>query len=76
MDPNYPAFPCDETANINQQTGMSLREYFAAKAMQGLLAAYAGKELLLPSDETAARKAVAYADALIAELNKPKEGAS
>ena len=35
-----PAFPTD----INTvQYGMTLRDYFAAKAMQGMLAAYQGK---------------------------------
>ncbi len=37
-----PAFPCDLTMYdqeiVNQFQGMTLRDYFAAKAMQGLLA--------------------------------------
>jgi hypothetical protein len=32
-----PAFPVPNDANVNGQMGMSLRDYFAAKAMQGLL---------------------------------------
>jgi hypothetical protein len=32
-----PAFPCP-TISIGQHQGMTLRDYFAAKAMQGLLA--------------------------------------
>ena len=39
-----PAFPCP-TISIGQHQGMTLRDYFAAKAMQGLLAS-------LPSDTT------------------------
>lgn len=43
-------------------TGLSKREYFAAMALQGLLIAQGNQAK--PCD------AVAYADALIAELNK------
>ena len=32
-----PAFPCP-TISIGQHQGMTLRDYFAAKAMQGLIA--------------------------------------
>jgi len=32
-----PAFPCP-TISIGQHQGMTLRDYFAAKAMQGLVA--------------------------------------
>lgn len=32
-----PAFPVHETANINEQEGMTLRDYFAAKAMAAIL---------------------------------------
>ena len=33
-----PAFPVPNDANVNDQEGMTLRDYFASKAMQGLLA--------------------------------------
>ena len=33
-----PAFPCPETERHYKDEGMTLRDYFAAKAMQGLLA--------------------------------------
>jgi hypothetical protein len=33
-----PAFPVPNDANVNHQEGMTLRDYFAAKAMEGLLA--------------------------------------
>ena len=33
-----PAFPVDESALIHNLQGMTLRDYFAAKAMQGMLA--------------------------------------
>jgi len=48
---NIPAFPCDLTPyeeDVKQLcNGMTLRDYFAAKAMQGLLAADTG--FTLPS---------------------------
>ena len=37
---NPPAFPCDDTHSDFQ--GASLRDYFAGKALEGWLAAYAG----------------------------------
>jgi hypothetical protein len=66
--------------------GMSLRGYFAAKAMQGLLSQEQGRwELMLEAANDEAKKrgekrtvaslvalfAVGYADALIAELEHP-----
>jgi hypothetical protein len=48
------------------QLGISKREYFAAKALQGVLADAEG---MTTSDIVAC--AVNLADALIAELNKP-----
>jgi len=48
--------------------GLTKREYFAAKAMQGMLATrdYIGTEYAKPC----AKFAVTYADALLAELEK------
>ena len=69
-----PAFPTygEVHSFTNQFVGHSLvggltkREYFAAKAMQGLLAAvYSSK-----GSTTISENAVSYADALIAELKK------
>lgn len=48
------------------QSGMSMRAYFAGKAMQGLCAALGVAE----RDEEIARMAVRRADALIAELER------
>lgn len=48
-----------------------IRVTLAGMAMQGVLAAYADPEEDLPSSGRAAKLAVDYADALIAELNKP-----
>lgn len=60
----------------DQQSGLNLREYFAAKALQGLLAnprfettsIALGEKILLHSDF--AREAVDLADALIKALNQ------
>lgn len=48
-------------------TGLTKREYFAAMAMQGLLANYGSSYSVQNTME-----AVYMADALIEELNKPK----
>jgi len=67
--PNEPAYPfvvpdCGCGDAITRDSGMTKRELFAAMAMQGM--AIDGE---LPYD-SAARMAVKYADALIAELAK------
>ena len=51
-------------------TGLTKREYFAAMAMQGLLAGNASDSI-----EDASKYAVKAADALIEELNKTKQDA-
>lgn len=66
-----PAFPMQEfssTVGANEQAhyGMSLRAYFAGKACAGRSADKEG------SFASRAKWCVQMADALIAELNKPK----
>ena len=63
------AFYTDEYGIDAPQEGLTKREYFAAMAMQGLLANDSG---LITSK---ARDAVKAADALIEELNKTKQDA-
>lgn len=58
------AFPATEDST----TGLSKREYFAGRALQGIIS----KPHQLEVEEVAAI-AVKYADALISALNKPKE---
>jgi hypothetical protein len=53
--------------------GLTIREHFAAMAMQGLLAA--GEDSGYPTERNV-RKAIEYADALIAELAKARGEAS
>jgi hypothetical protein len=36
QDNGGPAFPVPNDANVNDQEGMTLRDYFAAKAMQAM----------------------------------------
>lgn len=61
-DTGGPAFPT--SAHTWHYEGMTLRDYFAAKAMQGLLAG----EYNVP--DVFAEWAYKYADALLAERNK------
>jgi hypothetical protein len=56
-----------DPVSITDQYGLTKREYFAAIAMQGLLADT--KDILYPIIQVA-KDAVNYADALIEELNK------
>lgn len=60
------AFPAD--AHTHTDGGLTKREYFAAMAMQAYVNNYYGEE-----DETMqAIRSVKMADALLAELDKPK----
>jgi hypothetical protein len=63
-----PAFPV-ENVHIWQGHGMSLRDYFAAKAMQGLVAQSMGTALLSPAEDAAA-----YAYAMANAMLKAREG--
>ncbi len=58
--PDHDAFGSDNTC------GLTKREYFAALALQGVLASCVNAD---PHADTAATMAVEYADALIAALN-------
>ena len=58
-----PAFPSTITDDSLHVGGMSLRDYFAAKAMQGLFAAGGG---VTRGAEEWARLAYAMADAMLA----------
>ena len=62
-----PAFPVP--VGVGADEGMTLRDYFAAKAMQGLLAQSQGTALGSPV-EKAAEYAYAMADAMLKERMK------
>lgn len=57
------AFPMHE--RDDGLCGMSLRDYFAAKALAGMLAAYSGPDCTFPEQHMAARRAYEYADAML-----------
>jgi len=60
---NANAFPqAKEDLNVDSEYGLTKREYFAAMALQGLLAN--------PNISVVTSDAVIYADRLIEELNK------
>lgn len=75
-----PAFPTSPTGVLNNQGdtygGLTKREYFAAKAMQGMLGSFS-----YPISEWVDKHTIPiivsgafrYADAMIAELEKEKE---
>lgn len=65
-DPNASAF-----ANGYEDPGLTVREYFAAMAMQGILA---NEHISNLTAEHVAIDAVKCADYLIAELNSPPKG--
>jgi hypothetical protein len=58
-----PAFPVGLEAFGEDKTGMTLRDYFAAKAMQGFM----GSSWNVKSFEDMARKAYQLADAMMKE---------
>ena len=59
-----------------EQPGLSIREYFAGLAMQGILAANSGQLCIearrskVEPEDAVARTSVFFADALIAALNE------
>jgi hypothetical protein len=67
MNPNSPAFPLGIESGYEPDKGLLKREYFAALAMQGLLA---NPHSYGCSAATIAADSVKNADALIAELSK------
>lgn len=60
-----PAFPVADHPSLSVDTGMSLRDYFAAKALQGLLAAQIHGFNDSPSNGPFASMAYEMADAML-----------
>lgn len=52
-----------------QRAPISRRDYFAAAALTGIIAAHGYHEVDMPREDTAARWALQYADQLIAYLD-------
>ena len=70
-----PAFPMqaimgsDGYVAVARQDGMTLRDYFAAAALQGMLASFAG--MSLPSESsTLSKDSYKLADAMLAERDR------
>lgn len=58
---------------LNSRSGISIRDYFAAKALQGLIANPTEFSVVLDEEtveEYAAKLAYQYSDAMLAERNK------
>lgn len=72
---NEPAMPLDydlaDTTTRVIALGLTIRQHFAAIAMQGFIASFGGHDLTHIDD--IAHDSVMAADALIAELNKTEK---
>lgn len=66
--------PYYEPEDYRIHRGMSRRDYFAAAALTGIIASHTGIQAM-PDEDEAASDARAYADALIAELDKEVDNA-
>lgn len=64
------AFPAD-SREARTFAGLSVREHFAAMAMQGLIA---GHSCMRDDQQLAAHWAVVHADALLAAFQRPQRG--
>ena len=67
------AFPFLANQGFTESTehlGMTLRDYFAASALQGIIAAHAGPDINLPMAYKATTNAYEYADAMLAVREK------
>ncbi len=62
------AFQCSYDAPDG--AGITMRDYFAAKALCGLIASYAVPGVGLPNAEIAAQHSYEYADAMLKEREK------
>lgn len=71
-----PAFPCEQhetqegTWNQTFEPGMSLRDWFAGMALQGLASATDASGAWTGADPTVANQAYRIADAMLAERAK------
>ena len=72
--PAFPAIEIQEYGSMASEeihTGMSLRQYYAGKALQGVIVAIMSQENHRWSSGDFASEAVEIADAMLAELDKP-----
>lgn len=61
----FPATAYDDNGQMSQ--GMSLRDYFAAKAMQATVQAWIARSIYPHTDDDVARNAYAIADSMLKE---------
>ncbi len=64
----WPAFPCNSPDGVDSFSGITVREYFAAKAMQSLI--ISTQDISFVTPEILVAEACNYADALLKELDK------
>jgi hypothetical protein len=76
-----PAFPGYEIFTDGERSfaghphgGMKLRDWLAGHALAGYLAAFGVENVSLPGWASAAKSAYGYADAMLAERDRKKEG--
>lgn len=85
IDDGGPAFPVDGLRDnngniVHRAEGMSRRDYFAAKALPALIACFDAQDLddcankSEAPEQLVARRAYAYADAMIAASKEPRHG--
>ena len=69
---NPPAFPLASNwlGELRHLNGMTLRDYFAAKAMQATVDAWIQRSIYPPTDDEVAKNAYAIADAMLAAREK------
>jgi hypothetical protein len=64
---NPPAFPMciDNGETVKYVMGMTLRDYFAAKAMESFMSGWTARNIYPPNDLVVAEHAYAMADAML-----------
>ena len=72
MNNSTPAFPCKNYPKVEEQFGMTIRDYFAAKAMQAKIQTSSSPAWILSKDDEALLAEASYsmADAMIAQRNR------
>ena len=63
--PAFPVFPETGSGHASAFQGMTLRDYFAAKAMQGFIQHSASKGIYAPPDNELAKISYDLADAMM-----------
>lgn len=64
------AFPASALGGLSYTEGMTLRDYFAAKALQGFIAYATAKGIYVPPDDELANASYQLADAMLQAREK------